>query len=759
MTYIVLDPTLQQREPARFEAFFTGFADGYAKHFGGDEAESTAEWRARIAGKPRPQPVMRIVVAVDDAGGHERVVGGLACEYYRDAACVLVTYLYVVDEPAYRRRGHAKALLAEAHEACSALGPVRAFLAEAEWPELLPGAPPATAVGAARARLHFFAHLGARLLPIDYVQPALGAGKQPVAHLRLFWLPPPSGRRPADDELAAAVRDFLTEFYTALGQESGTPADTATLTRLHDQLAERVQTRHPLTVPLPRLRLEQIALCWHFVERLDGSAETRALLEALATYQCRVLHSMETDLLSRAYRTRRLFRTVCLTKPAPAAPADADAGLAVEIEFPRRLAYQSENRREERWWPLRRRRARAYLAPSFFLDARVVVWNLTVRPDPAPAGDDGQGWLDEQDVIALLKLADDAADQEFVRVPTTDAVAAPVERLAAGIRFRLGGNRPPLDVHGLLGAVGAAAHDRVQDTDGEDAPTPQRASGPAATTVELLGIEVEGRPPFFGPTDRLRREALCGIVTGILDFDRIDDAEARDTLTPSVELDEALLRVHRERLTYVARDDRAARTVAGTVGISPYLVLPHAAVLCDDRLLQPFEAPRPPGRHVRSPGALARRVEALEDALRIRWVPNPFCYPTEQQLYARLLVDGGTEARRTKAEALLLELKTRLRLAREAHLARRETERARFEAIVTGLLGAISVVAFDPLVVDVMAWLRGPGAVTTDGGKLLGHGVTLGLALVCGLAIFLWKRPAPDAGEAAGRRRGRRAER
>jgi hypothetical protein len=88
-----------------------------------------------------------------------------------------------------------------------------------------------------------------------------------------------------------------------------------------------------------------MALCLHFVETLDDLAETDAFLHAIRAYQCRVLHSMETDLLSRAYRTWRLFRTVCFTKPVRPAAADDEAGLAVEIEFPGRVAFQSENLR------------------------------------------------------------------------------------------------------------------------------------------------------------------------------------------------------------------------------------------------------------------------------------------------------------------------------------------------------------------------------------------------------------------------------
>src|SRR4030095_552798 len=98
-----------------------------------------------------------------------------------------------------------------------------AMLVEAEWPESVQevgGSP--VAVATARARLRFFARLGARVLNIDYVQPSLAAGKDAVSCLRLFLLPPAvDAPRPPDDALSAIVRAVLTEVYAALSAATG----------------------------------------------------------------------------------------------------------------------------------------------------------------------------------------------------------------------------------------------------------------------------------------------------------------------------------------------------------------------------------------------------------------------------------------------------------------------------------------------------------------------------------------------------------
>jgi hypothetical protein len=248
--YVVLDPGLTRAEPVRFAALLSGFAAGYARFFSGDEAESPEGWRARIAGLPPPQPIMRIVVAVEQAGAREEVIGGAAAEYYRASGCVLISYMYVLDSGSHRHRGHARALLARARTACEALGPVHAVVAEAERPEALATrGVPDDEVDQARARLRFFARLGARAVGIDYVQPALGPGKQPVPHLTLLALPSTAAgsEGTGDEGLRRAIEGFLAEFYAALAPDSRDPAGAATLRRLRRQ----VRAARPLTRPLP----------------------------------------------------------------------------------------------------------------------------------------------------------------------------------------------------------------------------------------------------------------------------------------------------------------------------------------------------------------------------------------------------------------------------------------------------------------------------------------------------------------------------
>lgn len=218
-TVVVLDPALAQCEPQRFERLLAAFTEGYRSTFHGDEAEPPALWRARILGEPRPQPILRVALAVD---AQDALIGGAAAELYRDSGCVLATYLYVLDRPGQRKRGHARTLLQVAFDACAQVAPVRALLAEVEWPpRLAQHGASATEVAAAEARLGFFVRLGAQVADFNYVQPALAPTQAPATWLRLLVLPAPRLDGLEQETLRAALRSFLPEFHAALGAQAG----------------------------------------------------------------------------------------------------------------------------------------------------------------------------------------------------------------------------------------------------------------------------------------------------------------------------------------------------------------------------------------------------------------------------------------------------------------------------------------------------------------------------------------------------------
>lgn len=158
-------------------------------------------------------------------------VAGVVTEDYLDGRVRLVCYLAVV--AAARSSGLGPRLL----EAALADGePGQVVLAEVEDPRYHP----VTATNDPVARLRFYHRIGARLVPLRYVQPALRAGLPRVEHLLLVAV----GTPPADVP-GALVADFLTEYYGVCEGEEVCRSDVSFL-GLREEASDARDGRLPL---------------------------------------------------------------------------------------------------------------------------------------------------------------------------------------------------------------------------------------------------------------------------------------------------------------------------------------------------------------------------------------------------------------------------------------------------------------------------------------------------------------------------------
>lgn len=201
------------------------------------EREDPTQWPLRLYGdQDAPQPQMHLLVAVDADSSTPALLGGMAFEYYRESRCGLLTYLVV--DPAQRRRGVARQLIQRAialltQDAGTAGSTLRGVFSETEDPALV------AAEGNAMSpqqRLITLAQLGARRLAIPYVQPTLAGGSGRCRHLLLLVFYPELTQTTCIE--GSAVRDFLHEFYRALGVSR--PYQDAEFLAMTKQLTETV---------------------------------------------------------------------------------------------------------------------------------------------------------------------------------------------------------------------------------------------------------------------------------------------------------------------------------------------------------------------------------------------------------------------------------------------------------------------------------------------------------------------------------------
>lgn len=394
------------------------------------------------------------------------------------------------------------------------------------------------------------------------------------------------------------------------------------------------------------LKLESVAVCLHFLEPVS--------VEPSRKHGCPVFQSMEMDLLSYMYQNPLPFMSRCVSQKP----------FLLDVVFPAIVEYKSEGRKVI----LRLgegdrgvRQVAAQLSETTFAASGRRVWHLALSPV------DG-GSFTEFDVIKLVHLYDGRSEG-------TD--------LGTKVAFRID-NGTPLRIDKLLPTlISKTTTGAKPGTNPVPNPTPLQA---IAGTIEVILPELPGglrldkvisvmndtegkgaddaedALELWLKTDAWQGiKACCGIVGGIFDFDKMDREEMVDTLDATFRSDSSMIRVHRCTLTCLAEEDRALNEVKGYVGISPYLIIPHAVLLHNESLIREAErgmenALRGRGRRIGDLAELESTRVLAEKNLNRYYLPNVFNYRTERALYAIGFEQRGSNARLDSTRHLLEEL-------------------------------------------------------------------------------------------------------
>lgn len=439
----------------------------------------------------------------------------------------------------------------------------------------------------------------------------------------------------------------------------------------------------------PTLELGDVAVCLHYVE---GPCAPPAELPGYPHGS--VMESMELDLLAYRFQDPPPFGS--RTERVPAAPElqrRPHNRWPIVIEYPQSFVYHSEGRAPELGCAQPQRKAELLVSSTRFLKCGTRIWHLVITPRPGEH-------FSEYDLIKLIHLYDGRTERTGLK---------------DSIRFRLGDTGTE--------RCSAAELPRLLGLPLNKGTKPELKCG---TLQLLLGGDDDGDNPYVGVFETLRRArepdgeaaarqlktwmdsdcrerriilAYCGIVTGIFDFDKIDDEEALDTLEPTFASGSAFLRIHRRTLISIADDDRGLRELWNSVGITPYLILPHAALLYNETLVDSAERVLD--------AALAdgeAKLGALEDAyidadthLNTLYLPNVFNYVTERTLFEAGCECRGSNAKRQAVLAKLDQLKGHIDIVRER-------ERNRGQVIIQVLLAVISLLQIKGVIAEMFGW-------------------------------------------------------
>lgn len=640
-----------------------------------DERETPSDWLPRLAvRKPQPpQPLTHILLAGTQlTSRHARTVCAIAiCEFYQHSCCALLTYIAV--DPEHRGAGLARRLLREAAAAARADAEAQGRSLLAIFAEAMEGGESGAQPGnhfTNAARTNVLYRLGARLVPLDYVQPSLGAGKQRSRALKLLTLPV-LGHPPVT--LSRTVLfGYLEEFYAALGVSD--PSSDADFLAMQESTGKG--TELPLTCLVaedPQLSFRSWGIAFHFIEsptRFENRKPGRSS-EAFASF--------ERDLLAFAFRQVPPFRHRRRRIPANK--------WRIEITFPSALEYLAEGERKrlvrhETQPPSARRIRHAFIkaSESSFPDGTTV--RHLVLGSCAPPGTvcDESFCLDEWDIVKLIKLWEggEGTDQSG-------------HRLASQILFRFEDSDEAMTIGDLARVVLRLGTSRVPDMGTIQLLTDDCDDSDEWTGVfEVLAkLEETGRL-CIPPPLREKIKALGGIVQGLLDFPYVDAEELEDVLDKAQGSESSLIGVHKGTMFYFTEDCRAFRTVATTIGISPYLLIPHGLLAYNEELL------RRAAQHSNVANAadirqLARAEVEMRRALQKNYLPDVFHYPTEQLLYRTAHDSRGMTPQKEKLEERIIEIHTRLEEQRTQRQRRFETA-ITFFALLLSMVQVLSLI-------------------------------------------------------------------
>ena len=369
----------------------------------------------------------------------------------------------------------------------------------------------------------------------------------------------------------------------------------------------------------------EIAVALHFVERFS---EVHAQNDqAQANDGPTVFTSMELDLL--AYQ----FQTGCPPMksglPGNEATLAASASRLLFIKIPDTFTYYSEGRRVPISISPKLIEAQVRLSWTHFRASSLRVWHCIITPAK-------NGSFDEYAILAQIHLYDGRAEStqlrstiEFHLDSRNAATITGADNLLESLKRKHlvpipGEVQPPKEKHFIAGTIQYAP--RVSGTSGQKEGVlsssdlleniqkvwqarrdKDKEKNPALDALKKLYDDFEnGRNRK--PWEELR--AFAGIVVGIFDFRRVDLEEMLDTLAPTFCDGHVFLQMNRCSLTACTPDDRVIQdsNVREQIGISPYLLLPHAAIIHNETMARLAEL---------ALDAVHGRIESGRDALHL----------------------------------------------------------------------------------------------------------------------------------------------
>ena len=542
----------------------------------------------------------------------ERFGGGLIVDYYTNSKIIHLIYLVVNHE--IRQLGIAKKILKEDLPAAIEILETRlkinfnAIVFESNNPIL-------TTIDNfdTELRLSIFKKLGAKLIPIDYIQPPLDRGKKNVNNLFLLLL-----QQNEKDALTKTILvDFLIELYQGLG--IGDPKKdndfNTMLNSIQAMTSENIELQEIPTIDNDNFKFRRVSLSFQLiVDDYENSS-----FEDICTF----FHSYETDLLSFRFQRERPFQTSFIQNIGV---------IPVEIHFPKSYTYLSEG--VSTTVQSKRRTIKANLHPNLSKveNSSTVIFNVVFSNDV-------NDYFSESEIIKLLNFV--GSKQENVN-------------LKDQIYFSRSGTDEKYELEEFLSKIINISQSMnlrngiIQfDTSTIDFQSADDEFNWTSFYNHLrLGLHNETEAQMklellYNNNEIFNKfcNLLCGFSLGIFDYNRMGFDEVMDTLKPIKSNENYMLLKVRGILLNMCHEDEMYENCISSVGISPYFIVPNMVITYNEYQLEnAFKLLKATiteaGDNIKYPSFKLRLIRnKADEIMQFHQIPCVFQYKTEKDIF------------------------------------------------------------------------------------------------------------------------------
>ena len=590
MNYILVDGrNLDQYEHLLLEyeerIFVNAFPDS-------DERESFAEdIIPRIKDSDNPLLYTYCVLAIDD---NNITVGGLVADWY--PKCGALELIYIAVDPTRRESKIGGSLLNNGIELIkSALAKreksINAIFLEIDIPTTVMGADNSMDP---IARLKVWEAWGAKRIPINYTQPPLSEGKLPVSNLMLMCL---TGHGTGVEEYISTelLKNFLEDFYEGLKAK-----DSEYLEKMCEDI-DIISTEDGVEIcplkEIPHATISNSVVTTHFSVLGNTNVNLPDICNSFNSYEC--------DLMNYTNQNNRPFKTkfVKLLKN-------------VEIQMPAFYCYTSEGITNYRLSLNTELKANISISMSIAADKDIhPIAHVTILPC-------------EEETFNNL---------DYIKLITNFGSKQEQYKASSPILFKY--NERYLTFEELLKKILKMEENDIVKIVGE-----------GATQFDITGIQ-----PFedgeyeegdfdvddffttrFEPDGEIKNSLvnrmLCGLILGIFDYNRMNEAEIEDTIRPIVKASDSFFVACRGHIFKIEVAENPVSDEYAKILISPYLLVPSttlafnglALVECETLIQEAIE-------HRFSPNLIST-IQRAEVVLNVEYIEDIFQYNSEIEI-------------------------------------------------------------------------------------------------------------------------------